>query len=291
MLKTSEIRVRDPYIVVYEGKYYMYKSADNDSIVVFKSTDLENWEEPVTVYTLSPDSWADKELWAPEVHLYNGKYYMFLSLHGRNGKRGTEISVCDTPDGTFVPLTNGPATPPGRSCIDGTLYIENETPYIVYSADWPDNYVEKEDCYIGEIWAVQLTDDLTDRAGEPFMLFRSGHTLCSAEPNYMEYEGKTVKRFGSDAPFITKLSDGTLYLTWSPFPGNTYIVAAAVAKSIRDEWIHLDKPLFDDNGGHAMFFDDLSGNKKLCIHWPERWFDERARFIDVKEADGKLEIM
>ena len=291
MYKTSEIRVRDPYVVVSNGAYYLYKSDLENEIIVFKSYDLENWEEPKTVYTIPENSWAEMDLWAPEVHYYKGKYYMFLSLMGKNGKRGTEISVSDTPDGRFTPIVNGPATPSERSCIDGTVYIEGDTPYMGYSADWPDNYNEEQDCYIGEIWAVQLTEDLKERVGSPFMLFRSGLSLCSKEPNIMEWNGKQIKRYGSDAPFITKLSDGTLYLTWSPFPGDTYIVAAAVAKSIKDEWVHLDKPLFGDNGGHAMFFDDLNGNKKLCIHWPERWFDERARFIDVKEVNGTLEII
>lgn len=150
MYNTDEIWIRDPYIVVYNGEYYMYKSYHN-SIVVHKSKNLESWEEAKVVYTLSEDSWGCKDLWAPEVHLYKGKYYMFLSLLGKHGLRGTEISVCDTPDGIFKPLTNKPVTPYERSCIDGTLYVENETPYIAYSADWPHNYDEEAGCYIGEI--------------------------------------------------------------------------------------------------------------------------------------------
>lgn len=126
-----------------------------------------------TVYRLSEDSWGIRDLWAPEVHFYRGNYYMLLSLLGKNGLRGTEISVSSTPDGMFVPLVNHPATPSDKSCIDATLYVEDDVPYLVYSADWPHNYHKERDCYIGEIWAVPMSRDLRERDGEPFLLFRS----------------------------------------------------------------------------------------------------------------------
>lgn len=291
MYKTEEIRVRDPYVVVKDGVYYMYRSVDESVIVVHKSRDLALWEEAVTVCTLTEDSWGTKDLWAPEVHLYKGKYYMFLSLLGRNGKRGTGIWVCDTPDGTFLPLTNDRITPEDRSCIDATLYVENGKPYIVYSADWPFNYVKEKDCYIGEIWAVELSEDLRERAGEPFKLFASDEAPCSSVPHSCTYEGKPIKRYGSDAPFLQRLSDGTLYLTWSPYP-NTYIVGAAVSESgsILGEWKHIEKPIFNGNGGHAMFFDTVDGRRMMCIHCPERPPEERATFIEAFDENGRIRL-
>ena len=291
-MRTEELRVRDPYVVVYNDTYYMYRSGENSSIFVHKSSDLKEWDEGTVVYTLSKDSWGIKDLWAPEVHLYKGKYYMFLSLLGKSGLRGTEISVCDTPEGMFTPLTNKSATPEERSCIDGTLYVEDGVPYIVYSADWPFNYVKERDCYVGEIWAQRLTEDLTERVGDAFLLFKSDEAPCSKIPNICNYEGKDVTRYGSDAPFLQKLSDGTLYLTWSPYPDKTYIVAAAISEngSIKGKWTHLDKPLFDGHGGHAMFFKDLDGKLKMCIHCPERPPFERALFLDVCEDGKKLKI-
>lgn len=290
MIKTQDLRIRDPYVVVCGGFYYMYK-CDEISVLVYKSRDLENWEEQAVVYELSSESWGYKDLWAAEVHKYNGKYYMFLSLLGRNGLRGTEISVSDTPDGRFVPMTNKPVTPYERSCIDGTLYVEDGIPYIVYSADWPDNYDEAEDAYIGEIWARELSADLSEGVGEPFLLFKSNEAYCSL-PQDIIRDGKNARRYGSDAPFLQRLSCGKLYLTWSPYPKDKYIVAAAISdnNSIKGRWKHSEKPLFDKNGGHAMFFEDLDGNKKMCIHCPERTPDERAMFIDVKEENGELVI-
>lgn len=290
MLKTADIRIRDPYVVVYEGAYYMYCSMeDGRTVGVYRSTDLSNWEDPRTVYTLPTDSWAECDLWASEVHLYKGRYYLFVSHKSHESWRGTQIAVCDTPDGTFLPLADKPATPWGVSCIDGTLYVENDTPYMIYSKDWAGDFPNR-DVYIGEIWAVQLTTDLKEAAGEPFLLFTSDSADYPSVTH--EFYGKTVTRYGSDAPFMSVLSDGTLYLTWSPIPDNNYIVSAAVCTdgTIRGTWKHLEKPLFDKNGGHAMFFTDLQGQRKLCIHCPEAWMQERALFLDVIETEGSLQL-
>lgn len=287
-MRTEDIRIRDPYIVVRDGVYYMYKSdytSDNKNIYVLKSRDLKEWGEPKVVYTLSEDSWGCADLWAPEVHLYNGKYYMFLSLLGKNGLRGTEISVCDTPDGTFIPLTNRPATPDDRSCIDGSLFVENGVPYMTYSADWPFNFVEEKGCYVGAIWAVELTTDLKDRVGEPFCLFASDEAMDT--PDSFEYEGRMITRYGSDAPFVQRLKDGRLLVTWSPMPNGNYVVLGATSDSMRGKWEHLKKPIFDRNGGHAMFFDGVDGKRYMCIHCPEKPPMERASFIEFK-GDGIL---
>ena len=55
-MKREEIRIRDPFILPYEGKYYMYGSRVGDPCAtspwgaqrgfdVYVSADLENWSE------------------------------------------------------------------------------------------------------------------------------------------------------------------------------------------------------------------------------------------------------
>ena len=152
-MKTEDLRIRDPYIVLHNDFYYLYRSYDN-AIWVYKSDNLNEWDKPAKVYEIPENSWAEKDLWAPEVHKYGDKFYMFLSLLGKNGLRGTEISVSGTPDGKFTPISNRPATPLDKSCIDGSLIIDEGKPYMVYSRDWPDNYLKDRDVYMGQICAL-----------------------------------------------------------------------------------------------------------------------------------------
>lgn len=293
-MKREHIRIRDPYIVAKDGIYYLYSSTtstDETIVEVYRSRDLENWDEPTVVYKLCTDTWKMRDLWAPEVHEYCGKYYMFLSIKGKSGLRGTEISVSDTPDGMFLPITDRPSTPITQSCIDGTLFVENGTPYMVYSRDWSGNYIAEKDIYVGQICAIELSKDLKEPVGEPFLLFESTDVPCSAiAASPTRYKEKIVMRYGSDAPFINKLKSGKLFLTWSPFPGNNYVVLGAVADTLRGPWTHMEKPLFENNGGHAMFFTDFDGTKKMCIHQPEKYLEERARIFTVIEEEDELLI-
>lgn len=292
MKALQDIRIRDPFILLDGDVYYLYGTIDENnarSLYVHKSRDLVTFEEPTVIYTLTEDSWATRDLWAPEVHCYRGKFYLFLSMLGKDNLRGTEISVSDSPEGPFVPLTGKPATPAGQSCIDGTLYVENGVPYLVYSHDWPDCYREEEGAYVGEIAAVQMSEDLTETVGEPFLLFTSKEAKLSGEhPTHCRWGGKEIVRYGSDGPFVTHLSDGRPFLLWSPIPDGNYVVLGAVADSIRAPFRHCDTPVFSDNGGHPMVFCDRDGVRKLVIHWPEVYWHENARILPLREEGGRL---
>ena len=274
MLKRQDIRIRDPFILTdKENKcYYMYgtTSLKNDTLVagstwsVYKSKDLENFEEPKIIFDGSEiNFWADRDFWAPEVHKYNGKYYLFGSCIKEGKNRASQIFVCDTPDGKFKPITDKPTTPEKWMCLDGTFYIENDIPYMVFSHEW----VQVKD---GEIWAQELSKDLTKKIGEPFMLFKA-----SDSPYVTEFprEGCYV----TDGPFIFREND-KLKMIWSSFNNGKYLVLEATAKSIRDKWEHLPNK-YDFDGGHAMIFYTLEGERMISLHAPNEANLERAVFI------------
>ena len=223
-----------------------------------------------------------------------GKFYLFVSLLGKNGLRGTQIAVSDTPRGPFAPLVPRAVTPQDQSCIDGTLYVHEGKPYIFYSHDWPDNYVAEKSAYVGELWAAELEEDLTAIKGDPWLVFASDESpISKSTPHHITWEGKKSMRYGSDAPFLQKLSDGSLLLTWSPYLQNNYVVLSVVSKSgsVFGPWEHLPEPLFDQNGGHAMFFRDLEGRNIMCLHAPEKGPLERACLFEVAETDGVMKIV
>ena len=293
MVKREDLRVRDPFIVVHEGMYYLYATTGETTLSYYTGTDLENWEPGGVAFEIPKDFWAYRDVWAAEVHEYRGKFYLLVSLLGKNGLRGTQIAVCDTPKGPFVPLVDRAVTPQSQSCIDGTLYVHEGAPYILYSHDWPDNFETAKGAYVGQICAAQLREDLTAIEGEPWVLFSSDESPYSkAHPHRILWEGKEALRYGSDAPFVQKLSDGRLLLTWSPYLQNNYVVLGVVSESgdVRGPWTHLETALYDRNGGHAMFFRDLTGRYCMCIHAPEAQMLERAHIFEMEEKNGALAI-
>ena len=174
-MKLCDINIRDPFILPYEGKYYMYgtrgvncwgnEPLDFMGFDVYISSDLENWSEPIAVFENSDSFWADRNFWAPEVHKYGDKFYMFASFKDGERCRGTQILVSSAPDGEFEPISKYPVTPDNWECLDGTLYIDkNNKPHIVFCHEW----TQIKD---GTVCEMMLSDDLSQAISEPRTLF------------------------------------------------------------------------------------------------------------------------
>ena len=132
------------------GKYYLYGTPGKyawhgaDGFYCYISDDLENWEGPQKVFAPDETFCSDRNYWAPEVHKYNGAYYMFTTYRSSvTGHRGCTIMKSDSPEGPFVPISKnsngepGHPTPDDLYTIDATLYVDREgQPWMVYSKEW-----------------------------------------------------------------------------------------------------------------------------------------------------------
>ena len=271
MITRNDLRIRDPFILTdFKAKcYYMYGTIDlipgrydtAPTFSVCKSYDLEHFEEPKVIFDARKcNFWADKDFWAPEVHRYRGKYYLFGSCRAEGKCRATHIFVSDTPDGEFRPLSERPITPSDWDCLDGTFFLENDTPYMVFCHEW----TQIKD---GEIHAVQLSEDLSHAVGEPFLLFRA-----SDNPGVSELKAGTGN-YVTDGPFLYR-EDGKIKMIWSSFYKGRYLVLGAESDSWRGEWKHSGSK-FDFDGGHAMIFTTLEGDRRISLHAPNKSNFER----------------
>ncbi len=276
MLKRKDIRIRDPFIYTdrENGCYYMYGTASlvqdstmaKNKFLVFKSRDLENFEEGRVIFDGDEIGfWADRDFWAPEMHKYNGKYYLFASVKSEGRNRATQIFVCDTPDGKFSPLSKEPITPHDWMCLDGTFFVENGQPYMIFCHEW----VQVRD---GEIWAIPLSADLTAPMGEPKMLFKA-----SDNPDVSELSPGSGN-YVTDGPFLWQ-ENGKVKMIWSSFYKGRYLVLEAEADSLFGAWRHSGSR-FDFDGGHAMLFETLAGKRMIALHRPNQVNFERAFFCE-----------
>lgn len=281
-MKFSDINIRDPFVLPYESKYYLYGTRGETAwtsaagLDVYVSDDLENWSEAHECFSVTEDFWADKEVWAPEVHKYKDKFYMFVSFRSDKRCRGTQILKSESPMGPFLPFTDDAITPPDWQCLDGTFYVDkNGDPYIVFCQEWTQTVD-------GEIHAMKLNEDLSAAVEEPFMLFRA------SEPFWAD---KTRTNFITDGPFMYRTQSGRLLMIWSTFTPSGYVQAIAYSDNgkINGNWLH-EKPMFDKDGGHGMIFDDLNGKKYLILHSPNENPLERPVLFEIEEKDDTLKI-
>lgn len=279
----KDINIRDPFVILYEGKYYLYGTRGETAwtkaygLDVYVSDDLETWSDAHECFSLPENFWGEKEIWAPEVHYYNGSFYMFASFYSEKRSRATQILKSDSPTGPFLPFTDDAITPVGWTCLDGTFYVDkNGDPYIVFCREW----VQVTD---GEIHAMKLKKDLTEPDGEPILLFKA------SQPDWAD---KTRDMFVTDGPFMYRTKDDRLLMIWSTFTPKGYTQAVAYSDNgeIDGNWYH-ENPLFEDNGGHGMIFDDYEGNKYLILHSPNENPLERPILIRITEENGTLKVV
>ena len=276
-MELKDINIRDPFILPYDGTYYMYgKGVDGtQNFCVYKSKDLVEWSLPETVFLPSENFWADRDFWAPEVHIYNKKFYMFASFKANGYCRGTQILVCDTPDGLFAPITEYPVTPRDWDCLDGTLYVDiNNRPHIVFCHEW---------AQIGDgtTCEMELSEDLTKAVSEPRVLWRASdyEDVANAFPD--------KKSYVTDGPFLYRVSKGQLICIWSSFNKNGYTELVSVSGNgdIDGNWTVKKTPLFSEQGGHGMIFNAFEGKTMFVMHAPNESPFERAVICELNLTD------
>ena len=264
-IPSSEIRVRDPYIVPVRetGKYYLFGTTDTDpwnegeGFLVYESEDLEHWSEPKWAFLPPEGFWANQNFWAPEVHHFNGYWYIFASFKAEGVCRGTQILRSESVTGPYAPISDGPVTPRDWECLDGTLHVdENGKPWMVFCHEW----VQVHD---GEICCIPLSDDLTHAIGEPTLLFRA------SEGPWVVPLWNSKDNFVTDGPFLYRSNNGALRMLWSSFSTGDYAigVAESATGSVLGPWAQQERPVVE-NGGHGMIFDDFDGKTWLSIHSP-----------------------
>ena len=284
-MNIKDIYIRDPYILLHEGVYYMYGKTREDALefVVYKSRDLEEWSEPKTVFRPGADFWATRDFWAPEVHIWRGAYYMLASFKSDTACRGTQILKADAPDAEFKPISEGAVTPADWESLDGTLYVDKKgRPHIVFCHEW----MQIAD---GTICETLLSDDLTSALSEPRVLWSASD--FKAAVNAFD-DGR--KSLVTDGPFMVRSQNGELYCTWSTFSKDGYTVCIAKSSNgdIDGNWRVFQTPLYANNSGHGMTFEDLEGQRCFVMHEPNVCGHERAVIYPIKEqSDGfKLEM-
>ena len=291
MIITNVEGLRDPFILLDDGKYYLYgtgvQNKDWDNTVwdcyVNDSGSLHgNWTRLESLVYEKPAD-ATKQFWAPEVHKYNGKYYMLSSYYSsKTNHRGSSILCAPCPTGPFVEISNGHITPHDRDCIDATLYIDQSgQPWLVFVHEWTST-----DDKIGRMDVAKLSDDLTHLISEPVEIFRADNP---------QWATKGV----TDGCFMHTLRDGKLIMIWSNFDKDGYCIGIAHSKTgdIDGQWVQEDKPLYKKgvfdcyDGGHGMIFADTDGKQYICCHSPnspKEECNERTVLIEIIEKDGTL---
>jgi len=275
------------------SKTYYIVGPGRRGVREYSSKDLIHWTGPEQIYTASDSVWGNIQvisIWAPEMHYYKGKYYLFLTFDTRNKfseqwrswlprvTRGSQVLVSDSPTGPFKTFQNHSTLPVDMMTLDGTLWVENGIPYMVYCHEW----VQISD---GGVEYVQLKDDLSETAGEPVRLFRGSQAPW----------GRISGQYGcyvTDGPYLYMGKTGKLYMIWTSgsSSGNGVGVAISESGKLAGPWKQQAEPLFNNNGGHAMLFHTFEGKLMMILHSPYNG-DTRPHIFELEDTGETLRII
>lgn len=140
----------DPWVTYQEGFYY-YCYSRNNKIWVTRAPKLQEavqrrgkaiWEPP-------PGQPYSKELWAPELHFLNGKWYVYFAADdGRNENHRMYILESETEDALGKYIFRGKiAAPLDKWAIDGTVMVYEGQMYFIWSG-WAGDENVQQNLYI-----------------------------------------------------------------------------------------------------------------------------------------------
>ena len=294
VIKLADIHWRDMCIFPdpLTKTYYMV-GPGRRGVKLYTSKDLLTWYGPQQIYEAPADVWGNipiKSIWAPELHAYKGKYYLFLTFDTQNKfqeqwrewyprvTRGSQVLVSDSMNGPFRTFQNHSTLPVDMMTLDGTLWVEDGIPYMVFCHEW----VQISN---GAVCKVPLRQDLSQTDGEPVTLFHANESTWSKPDKIM---GNQV----TDGCFLYKGKTGKLYMLWASFSEGGYTEGIAISASGRlsGPWVQQDEPLFKQDGGHGMVFTTFEGKLMMVLHSPNNK-ESRPRIFEMEDTGNTLKVI
>jgi len=137
----------DPWVTHKDGWYYLCKSGYGGQIEVWKSRSPVHRGQCAVVWTPPRRSWNSHQVWAPELHWLNGKWYIYYAASdGRNANHRMGVLECTTTDPQDAFIDRGQLYTGddfrnhrnNRWAIDGTILNQDGRLYFLWSG-WEDH--------------------------------------------------------------------------------------------------------------------------------------------------------
>lgn len=251
----------DPWIKGKDGFYY-YTTTSGSRLFIKKARNLDDLRtaESVTIWTPPQGTNYSKEIWAPELHFINGKWYMYFAADdGKNENHRMYVVENASPDPTQGTWEfKGKVTDKtDKWAIDGSVFELAEKLYFIWSG-WEGDVDGQQNIYIARMsnpWTIESERVLIsapelpwETVGEIKTKDGSRHVNVNEGPVVLKNRKKTFLVFSASGCWTDAYCLGMLTLT-----GKDPLTAGS--------WTKSPEPVFKANPeakayapGHNSFF-------------------------------------
>ena len=261
----------DPFVVLFEGKYYYVYSCKDRSIQVSSADEIDKLNrEGKTVFAPEDGLEYSRELWAPEIHYINGDWYLYVAAdNGNNDNHRMYVlkSKNGRPDGEYE-MIGKITTPDDHWAIDGTVINYKGELYFSWSG-WEGTENVAQNIYIAKMKSP------TELEGERVLI---------SKPEY-EWEKRHCGLCDWDGVFRPYINEGPQIL----YKGDTvHIVYSASGSWSRHyclgllsfrggdmldpkNWVKTPELVFEESEGthgtgHCSFTTSPDGSKDILVY-------------------------
>ncbi len=193
----------DPWVIQKDSTYY-YTHTAGDRIVVYSTHKMSELKNATITTIWTPPAAGDysKEIWAPEIHFLQGKWYAYFAADdGNNDHHRIYALECDDPDpvkGTWIFKGKIADTASDKWAIDASVFEYKQQLYMVWSG-WKGDANGEQDIFI-----AKMKDPLT---------LDGSRVLISSPENDWEKSGAPPSI--NEGPEALINPSGNLFLTFS----------------------------------------------------------------------------
>ena len=263
----------DPWNMYKDG-YYYYTHTLQDSLVIWKTKNIADLKtaQKKTIFLPPPGTAYSKELWAPEIHFLDNKWYVYFAADdGNNNNHRMYVLENKSPDpfsGTWT-LKGKVADRTNKWAIDGSVFYHKNKLFMVW-AGWEGDVNVKQEIYIARMknpWTIQgrrskisspqfeweKHGDLNDPVNPP-------HVDVNEGPQILINNGKT---------FLIYSASGC----WTDFYALGMLTLKGRRLKSAKAWKKSEQPVFKqapENGvyapGHNSFFKSPDGTEDWILY-------------------------
>lgn len=258
----------DPW-VIQKDTFYYYTHTFGNKLAIFKTNKMSALSNAPLTTVWSPPVSGDysKDIWAPELHYINNKWYFYFAADN-NGNNSThriyvlENSSADPTTGTWT-LKGKVTDATDKWAIDATVFEHSGKLYMLWSG-WQGDSDGEQDIFI-----AQLSDPWT---------VSSSRVLISS-PTYA-WEKAGSPPVVNEGPEVLKNTSGKVFVTYSASGCWTddYALGLLTLKDGGDplnaaDWTKSPTPVFTKKPsagaygpGHNAFFKSRDGSEDWILY-------------------------